>query len=166
MPGGAKSTVGYTKAAQKQKFIRNRDLKLKESELQKEEHVKRIMCEGICKRCREKVQWRFKYDKYKSLRTPGTCSACKQRKITKAYRTFCDDCASNRKVCSSCCVDLTVDPHSLSSVTAKMEEHEIQIATLGEIVPGLESGIAWDEKKFHNIAASKYSKARPVEPTI
>ena len=28
---------------------------------------------GDCQKCREKVQWRFKYDKYKPLKHPATC---------------------------------------------------------------------------------------------
>ena len=75
-----KSSEGFTKAAQKQKFIRNRDIKLTNGELKKEASIQRLMCEGVCDRCREKVQWRFRYDKYKPLKTPGTCADCKQKK--------------------------------------------------------------------------------------
>jgi hypothetical protein len=92
--------------AQKQKFIRNRDIKLKESELRKEDNTQRVMCEGICPKCREKVQWRFRYDKYKPLKNAATCQDCHQKTVTKAYRTLCDTCSSRRKCCSSCCGDL------------------------------------------------------------
>ena len=101
-----KSSEGFTKAAQKKKFIRNRDIKLTNGELKKEASIQRLMCEGVCDRCREKVQWKFRYDKYKPLKTPGTCADCKQKKITKAYRSLCDGCASARKVCGSCCVNI------------------------------------------------------------
>ena len=101
-----KSSEGFTKAAQKQKFIRNRDIKLTNGELKKEASIQRLMCEGVCDRCREKVQWRFRYDKYKPLKTPGTCADCKQKKVSKAYRSLCDGCASIRKVCGSCCVNI------------------------------------------------------------
>jgi len=102
-----KSSEGFTKAAQNKKFIRNRDIKLTNGELKKEASIQRLMCEGVCDRCREKVQWRFRYDKYKPLKSPGICADCKQKKITKAYRSLCDSCATARKVCGSCCVNIS-----------------------------------------------------------
>src|SRR5690349_14407640 len=99
MPG--KSSEGFTKSAQNAKFIRHRDIKLKDGEQRKEDHIARVMCEGVCRRCREKSQWRFKYDKYKPLKKPGNCSICKQKTVTKAYRTMCDACGVKTKKCSS-----------------------------------------------------------------
>ena len=96
---------GFTKAAQRQKFVRHRDVKMKQSELEKEARTQKLMCEGICTRCREKVQWRFQYDKYKPLKNVATCQNCKQKCVTKAYRAFCDGCAKKRNVCPSCCRD-------------------------------------------------------------
>jgi hypothetical protein len=72
------------------------------------------MCEGVCKRCRDKVQWKFRYDKYKPLKAPATCQDCKKKCVYKAYRTLCDQCAALRKVCSSCC----------SSLLEEIEENE------------------------------------------
>lgn len=100
---GGKSTGGYTKAAQSAKFVRNRDVKLKDREERREETVQRAMCEGICDKCREKVQWKFQYGKYKSLTKPGTCQNCKNKTVTKAYRAFCDLCAKKKNVCGACC---------------------------------------------------------------
>jgi hypothetical protein len=101
MPG--KSQDGFTKAAQKSKFIRNRDIKLTHGEAKKEALIQKGMAEGICQRCREKAQWRFRYDKYKPLSKPATCQNCKQKVVVKAYRTFCDKCALSKKVCPGCC---------------------------------------------------------------
>ena len=64
------------------------------------------MCEGICAKCREIVQWRFRYDKYKPLKSPATCQECHNKTIYKAYRTICDYCAGPKKVCASCCGDI------------------------------------------------------------
>lgn len=60
------------------------------------------MCEGICDKCREKVQWRFNYNRYKSLTKPGSCRECKNKCVTKAYRLFCDPCATKKKACAAC----------------------------------------------------------------
>lgn len=98
----SKSTAGFTKAAQAAKFVRNRDIQLKDKELRKEAKISKESAEGVCKRCREKAQWRFKYDKYKPLKSRGNCQCCKQKTIVKAYRTFCDACAVKRKCCPGC----------------------------------------------------------------
>ena len=101
-----KSSEGFTKSAQKHKFIRNRDVKMKDSELRREAHIQKQMSEGICDKCRDKVQWRFKFDKYKPLTKPGTCQGCKNKAVHKAYRSLCDACSSKRGACPACCKDL------------------------------------------------------------
>lgn len=106
MPGRNDWSAGFTKSAQRTKFIRKRDIKMKDSEMKKEQHICHAMCEGICRRCIEKAQWRFKYDKYKPLKNIGNCRTCKQKVVTKAYRNLCDPCALKRKVCPSCEVDM------------------------------------------------------------
>lgn len=106
MPGRNDWSSGFTKSAQRTKFIRKRDVKMKDSEIKKDQHICHAMCEGICRRCIEKAQWRFKYDKYKPLKNIGNCRTCKQKAVTKAYRNLCDACALKRKVCPSCEVDM------------------------------------------------------------
>ena len=101
-----KSSEGFTKSAQKHKFVRHRDVKMKDSELRKEAHIQKAMSEGVCDRCREKVQWRFRYDKYKPLTKPATCQRCKNKAVHKAYRNMCDPCAIKSKECPSCCKDI------------------------------------------------------------
>lgn len=192
MPG--KYTEGYTKSAQKQKFVRHRDIKMKESELKKEAKIQKLMCEGVCKRCREKVQWRFKYDKYKPLKNPATCQNCKQKTVTKAYRTLCDRCAQSKKQCPSCCEELeliarleeSAEERTTSAAengkTTELDVDEVDETEMetGDIVEksaeaendcdGLDEeehvelgmDLKWDQKKFMNIAASKYSKSRAI----
>jgi Uncharacterized conserved protein (DUF2039) len=101
-----KSSDGFTKAAQSHKFVRHRDVKMKDSELRREAHIQKAMSEGICDKCRDKVQWRFKYDKYKPLSRPATCQACKNKTVHKAYRSMCDPCAVKKDVCPACCINI------------------------------------------------------------
>lgn len=195
MPGAR--SAGFTKSAQKSKFIRHRDVKLKQGEVKKEENICRAMCEGVCKRCREKVQWKFKYDKYKPLKNPGNCQQCKQKVITKAYRTLCDGCASSRNACSSCCRDMDeANQEDITKESNNVEnkaDEEMELEEMEghpELVDGeaniidesaavdevLENELkefdavtnmklneaAWNERKFTNMAANKYSKNRSV----
>lgn len=104
--GGSKKTAGFTKQAQQQKYIRKRDVKQKESELKKESTICNQMIINICNPCKVKLQWRFRFDKYKPLTRPGNCQECKQKNITKAYRTYCDACAAKKHVCPGCCKDI------------------------------------------------------------
>jgi len=104
--GGSKKTAGFTKQAQQQKYIRKRDVKQKESELKKENNICNQMIINICNPCKVKLQWRFRFDKYKPLTRPGNCQECKQKNITKAYRTYCDACAAKKHVCPGCCKDI------------------------------------------------------------
>ena len=113
---------GFFKKSGKQKFVRHRDIKLKDKEERKEDQIQRLMCEGVCDRCREKVQWRFQFAKYKPLRHLASCQECKNKTVTKAYRVLCDSCGSKRKCCAAC---QTTDFHN-SFAKAKAEE-EIQI---------------------------------------
>jgi hypothetical protein len=98
---------GFMKKSQTEKFVRNRDIKLKEKEIRKEEKIQKGMCEGVCPQCRDKAQWRFTYGKYKPLKKVAGCSSCRQKTVIKAYRALCDKCASAKKVCPGCCADVS-----------------------------------------------------------
>lgn len=115
--GGSKKTAGFTKQAQQQKYIRKRDVKQKESELKKENNICNQMIINICNPCKVKLQWRFRFDKYKPLTRPGNCQECKQKNITKAYRTYCDACAAKKHVCPGCCKDIDEANRDLSPST-------------------------------------------------
>ena len=101
-----KSSAGFTKAAQAHKFVRHRDVKMKDSELRRESHIQHEMCVGLCTKCREKVQWRFQFDKYKPLTKPATCQRCKNKTVHKAYRSLCEPCSTTHKECPACCKDI------------------------------------------------------------
>ena len=213
--------AGFIKAANQEKFVRNRDVKLKDVEAKKEATIQRLMCEGVCNKCREKVQWRFRFNKYKPLTKVANCQSCKQKCVTKAYRTLCEKCACAKKVCSSCCEDMetanalhkarappavdaadagAVDGTQTSSTSVAAEMtvgendnddddddnemeaaadcerdvdersvadsttvHSSSMAVAREVLAGATVGWGdFDERKFAQIAASKYSKDRKI----
>lgn len=56
---------------------------------------------GVCSKCRDKIEWRKKYRKYKPLTQPAKCNVCCSRSITAAYHTICGKCAvSEGAVCA------------------------------------------------------------------
>lgn len=40
---------------------------------------------GVCQRCRDKLEWRKKYRKYKPLTQPSVCNFCRERNVNAAY---------------------------------------------------------------------------------
>lgn len=143
------------------KFIRHRDLKLKDKEVEFERSILRSMSQGTCPRCADKLQWKFQYDKYKPLKRPGTCQDCKQRNITKAYRTLCDNCATKRKVCASCCVLLT--EVAGSSTTAEKIDTENSPESLSN---NLRENVQSSNKEEENDSSSVQADATRRESDI
>ncbi len=108
----------------KTKFVRNRDIKLSGSEIKKEQHIRQHMTDGVCFKCIEKLQWKFTYDKYKPLKHVATCQNCKNKVITKAYRTLCDKCALSKGECPSCCASMN-EMNKLHEIIKKQKQAAI-----------------------------------------
>jgi len=77
--------------------------------------------DGLCERCKEKIEWKIKYKKYKPLTQPATCVRCHQKTVKKAYYTVCQPCATRLGICAKC-----AQPHD--SVT-EFNENEKQLMT-------------------------------------
>ncbi|KAM8721318.1 hypothetical protein ACLKA7_007225 [Drosophila subpalustris] len=56
----------------------------------------------VCQRCKEVIEWKIKYKKYKPLTQAKTCARCQQRTVRKAYHVICRDCAVMDHVCAKC----------------------------------------------------------------
>merc|ERR1719223_1049167 len=66
-------------------------------------HIMSLPIEGLCAGCREKIEWRKKYRKYKPLTKPANCQHCHQKTVTAAYHMVCKPCAKAAKICAKCC---------------------------------------------------------------
>merc|ERR1719399_837965 len=77
-------------------------------------------------KCQDKLLWRFQYDKYKPINKIATCQSCRQKCITKAYRTFCDPCSVVKQVCPGCCCFIN------TTNVATMMNGEIRITGKGD----------------------------------
>ncbi|KAJ7388972.1 hypothetical protein OS493_034610 [Desmophyllum pertusum] len=68
----------------------------------KTKQINSLVVGGVCARCREIIEWRKKFNKYKPLATPKKCVRCDQKSIKHAYHTVCSRCAQQAKVCEKC----------------------------------------------------------------
>ena len=57
---------------------------------------------GVCSRCKEKLEWKKKYDKYKPLTVPKKCVSCSEKRVRQAYYRLCQECAETSHVCAKC----------------------------------------------------------------
>jgi len=70
----------------------------------KTEEINSMPIDNVCRRCKDKLEWRKKYRKYKPLTQPSTCNGCKKKNIRAAYHTKCSSCrqAGGKDLCGIC----------------------------------------------------------------
>lgn len=57
---------------------------------------------GVCSRCKDQIEWKRKYGKYKPLVEPSKCQQCSKRTVRQAYHSLCSACAKENNVCAKC----------------------------------------------------------------
>mmetsp|Transcript_338 Transcript_338/g.1119 ORF Transcript_338/g.1119 Transcript_338/m.1119 type:complete len:155 (-) Transcript_338:157-621(-) len=84
-------------------FKAHRNMKRAVRDVDAENDLRHRACQGVCRRCAQKVQWRFQYQKYRALRPGkhGKCHAC-ERAVHFSYRNLCQTCATTKKLCPGC----------------------------------------------------------------
>lgn len=58
--------------------------------------------DGVCQHCKEVLEWRVKYSKYKPLSKPKKCVKCLQKTVKDSYHIVCRACACKLEVCAKC----------------------------------------------------------------
>jgi len=64
--------------------------------------INSLQIANVCERCKQIIEWKIKYKKYKPLKAPGKCNKCDQKAIKHAYHTMCGPCARKSNVCPKC----------------------------------------------------------------
>ncbi|XP_077105167.1 uncharacterized protein C9orf85 homolog [Ranitomeya variabilis] len=67
--------------------------------------TKKINCkqhDGVCQRCKDVLEWRVKFSKYKPLSQPRKCVKCLQKTVKEAYHIICQPCALQLELCAKC----------------------------------------------------------------
>ncbi|OCT97876.1 uncharacterized protein C9orf85 homolog [Xenopus laevis] len=58
--------------------------------------------DGVCQHCKDVLEWRVKFSKYKSLSHPKKCVKCLQKTVKDAYHIICKPCAVQHELCAKC----------------------------------------------------------------
>ncbi|XP_006023887.1 uncharacterized protein C9orf85 homolog [Alligator sinensis] len=58
--------------------------------------------DGVCQHCKDVLEWRVKFSKYKPLTKPKKCVKCLQKTVKDSYHIVCRPCASKLDVCAKC----------------------------------------------------------------
>lgn len=57
---------------------------------------------NVCERCKNIIEWKIKYKKFKMLKAPAKCTKCEQKTVKHAYHIMCLPCAKQQEVCPKC----------------------------------------------------------------
>ncbi|XP_062106461.1 uncharacterized protein LOC133817856 [Humulus lupulus] len=78
---------------------------------------------GVCPRCRDQIEWKRRYGKYKGLTEPAKCQRCTKRAVRQAYHNLCNGCAKEQGVCAKCrCNVKQIVGRDISEVEAEQKE--------------------------------------------
>ncbi|KAM4617043.1 uncharacterized protein C9orf85 homolog isoform 1-T1 [Polymixia lowei] len=58
--------------------------------------------DGLCQRCKDVLEWKVKYNKYKTLTQPRKCVKCSQKTVKDAYHVICKPCSLQLELCAKC----------------------------------------------------------------
>lgn len=53
---------------------------------------------NVCAHCRDILEWKIKFNKYKMLTAPSKCTKCLQKTVKQAYTILCQACAEKIEV--------------------------------------------------------------------
>lgn len=65
--------------------------------------INSIQVSDVCAHCKEIIEWKIKYKKYKPLSQPKKCVKCEQKTVRNAYHVMCLDCGRKLELCTKCC---------------------------------------------------------------
>ncbi|KAF8766247.1 hypothetical protein HU200_007758 [Digitaria exilis] len=90
---------------------------------------------GVCQRCRDQIDWKRRYGKYKQIVEPAKCQKCGKRAVRQAYHNVCRGefrllnlayCSKNLGICAKCCARVNElvgrDTHEEDSERKALEE--------------------------------------------
>lgn len=109
-----------TKKAQKHKNVKAFKNDMHDAS-QRTKMLNMMEVEGVCDRCKQIIDWKIKYKKYKPLSVPKKCTKCQRKKVKFAYHTACSSCAEKNNCCAKCSQDMDLSER-LSHVSSPPED--------------------------------------------
>ncbi|XP_069137093.1 uncharacterized protein C9orf85 homolog [Argopecten irradians] len=64
--------------------------------------IKKVQVTGACQRCKDVIEWKIKYRKFKPLTVPKKCTKCLQKAVKQSYFIMCVPCMTKLQVCGKC----------------------------------------------------------------
>lgn len=64
--------------------------------------INSIQINHVCPRCKDILEWKIKYKKYKALKAAKNCNKCHNKCVKEAYHTVCNQCSANLAICPKC----------------------------------------------------------------
>ncbi|EDV26825.1 uncharacterized protein TRIADDRAFT_23218, partial [Trichoplax adhaerens] len=68
----------------------------------KTKQIMETQIQGVCSRCKDVIEWKIRYKKYKPLTQPGKCVKCLERNIMQSYYVICSNCSTTHGYCAKC----------------------------------------------------------------
>ncbi|CAH1954108.1 unnamed protein product [Acanthoscelides obtectus] len=72
--------------------------------------INSLQVSDVCVRCKDIIDWKIKYKKYKPLSQPKTCVKCGLKTVKQAYHVMCTDCGKKLETCTKCCQKKEIVP--------------------------------------------------------
>ncbi|CAH1756770.1 418_t:CDS:2 [Entrophospora sp. SA101] len=97
--------------------------------------INSLPIDGLCKRCKDIVEWKKKYKKYKTLTVAKKCVNCNEKNVKEAYHVLCSKCASGKNVCAKCQESNEIIKSGIKSdkeLLREQQEHEKFLSKLSE----------------------------------
>jgi len=76
----------------------------------------------VCPRCKDILEWKIKYKKYKQLKAAKNCNKCHNKCVKEAYHTSCHQCSTDLKICPKCAAPWSEWSKEFQKTTSENEE--------------------------------------------
>ncbi|ESO05212.1 hypothetical protein HELRODRAFT_126884, partial [Helobdella robusta] len=64
--------------------------------------INELEVSSCCNRCKDVIEWKIKFNKYKPLSQPKKCVKCLQKTVKNSYYTVCLPCSEKQHICGKC----------------------------------------------------------------
>ncbi|XP_066923243.1 uncharacterized protein C9orf85 homolog [Clytia hemisphaerica] len=91
----------------------------------KMKQINQLVVSNVCQRCKDCIEWKIKYKKYKPLTVPAKCKKCDLKKVKYAYHIVCSECAVSLKICAKCSMEKEVVGEVEKSTSEKQREESL-----------------------------------------